>query len=201
LVNESDHDRPLLVFIGPSGSGKSTAVRALHHRGLIEVTPSWTTRPRRDDEANGTVEHRFVSDDTFSALEGGGGFLEVVRPFDLPYRYGLPRVEDPSGGRVAAIMVRAPLMPLVVRHFPRHLIYQVEDFYDRVKDRVLAADNTNDDAVASLGSRLAGYEDERRLGRELADRAFVNDAAPDVLVSAIADAINKDFRHVGVKDE
>src|SRR6476660_9759614 len=41
----------LLVFIGPSGSGKSTIVRTLVERRVVTVHPTWTTRPRRADEA------------------------------------------------------------------------------------------------------------------------------------------------------
>lgn len=179
----------VLVFIGPSGSGKSTVVRELHQRGLIEVTPSWTTRPRRDDELDGTLEHRFVTEEEFTDLEGTGFFLEVVRPFELPYRYGLPPVAPVSDGRVPAIMVRAPLMPLVVRHFPRRVTYQIEDSYDRARERVVRAGGS----VATLGTRLESFEDERRLGRTLAARSFVNDATVAELVEAVADAISRDF--------
>lgn len=177
------------MFIGPSGSGKSTVVRELHRGGLIAVTPSWTTRPRRSDERQGSVEHRFVPDHEFTNLEREGYFLEVVRPFGLPHRYGLPRVDPWPAGPVSSIMVRAPLMPLVARHFPHHLTYQIEDSYDRAKDRVVVAGGGG----AGLGTRLEGYEDERRLGRELANRVFVNCTTASELLSAIADAINQDF--------
>lgn len=181
---------PVLAFIGPSGSGKSTVVRALHRRGVIEVTPSWTTRPRRGDELDGAIEHRFVSEEAFSERESAGFFLEVVRPFGLPYRYGLPSIEPVPGGRVPAIMVRAPLMPLVVRHFPRHVTYQIEAPYDRARQRMVRTGGS----VAALGTRLESFEEERRLGRTLAARSFVNDATVADLVEAVADAISTDFR-------
>ena len=177
------------MFIGPSGAGKSTVVRALHRRRVIEVTPSWTTRPRRADEIDGTIEHRFISEAEFTSLERAGYFLEVVRPFGLPFRYGLPGVEPSVVGAVPAIMVRAPLVPLVVRHFPRHVIYQIEASHDRAKERLVRAR----DADAALGSRLEGFEEERRLGRAIASRCFVNDATVAELLEAVAGAITLDF--------
>ena len=176
----------MLVFIGPSGSGKSTVARELHRRGLIAVTPSWTTRPRRGDEVDGTIEHRFVTDTEFDRLEREGFFLEVVRPFGLGHRYGLPAVPPPEPGEVPAILARAPLMGLVVAHFPDHVVYQVEDSYERASARVLAGGS-------DLGSRLDDYEAERRLGREVADRVFVNRTSVADLVASVAAAIAEDF--------
>src|SRR5436305_590449 len=89
--------RPVVVFIGPSGSGKSTVVRELASRGLVTVHPTWTTRPRRADEQQGSLEHRFVSDGEFDELCRRGCFIETVRLFGLPYRYGLPPLAgDPA---------------------------------------------------------------------------------------------------------
>lgn len=185
----------LLVFIGPSGSGKSAVVRELHRRGVIEVTPSWTTRPRRDDELG--IEHRFVTEDEFTALVAAGFFLEVARPFGLPYRYGLPPVEGSCDGRVPAIMVRAPFIPLVVRHFPCHVTYQIEDSFDRAKDRVVVSGG----AAVELGTRLEGYEEERRLGHKLASRVFLNEASLPELIAAVAEAVGRDFAWRGVRGD
>lgn len=177
-------DERVLAFLGPSGSGKSTVVRALHRRGLIAVTPSWTTRPRRDDEVGGSVEHRFVDEEEFAERERAGFFLEVVRMFGLPYAYGLPAVDRPGDGRVPAIMVRAPLLALVERHFPGSLAYQIED--ERARDRL-------GDRPGELGTRVEGWDRERRLGRAAAHRVFVNAGSIDDVVDAVAGAIRKDF--------
>ena len=186
----------LLVVIGPSGSGKSTVVRELHRRRLVTITPSWTTRPRRPDELGRPVEphgcedHHFVSEDEFTALTAAGFFLEVVQPFGLPFRYGLPQIEDPGDGSVPAIIARAPIVPLVARHFPDHVVYQVEDAYDRARERILAG---RLESGPSLGTRLDGYEDERLSGRDLATRVFVNASSPADLVAAVIAAIEHDF--------
>jgi ribose 1,5-bisphosphokinase PhnN len=176
----------ILAVLGPSGSGKSTVVRELHRRGVIDVTPSWTTRPRRDDERHGSIEHRFVDEEEFSARQDAGYFLEVVRLFGLPYRYGLPAVEVPAEGVVPAIMVRAPLMPLVGRHFAGHVAYQIEDGYERARERLVRRGG-------DPGTRLDRFEQECRLGREAAHRIFVNEGSIVDLVEAVADAVGQDF--------
>ena len=173
-------------MLGPSGSGKSTVVRELHRRGVIDVTPSWTTRPRRDDELHGSIEHRFVDDEEFTTRQDAGYFLEVVQMFGLPFRYGLPAVEAPADGRVPAIMVRAPLMPLVDRHFPGHVAYHIEDDYQRAQERLVRR-------AGELGTRLDGFEEECRVGREAAHRIFVNEGSVGDLVDAVADAVDQDF--------
>ena len=186
----------LLVVVGPSGSGKSTVVRELHRRRLVTITPSWTTRPRRPDELGRPVEphgcedHHFVSDDEFRALAADGFFLEVVQPFGLPFRYALPQIEHPGDGSVPAIIARAPIVPLVARHFPDHVVYQVEDAYDRARERVLVG---RQEAASALGTRFDGYEAERRLGRDLAARVFLNETTPTALVAAVIAAIEHDF--------
>ena len=176
----------VLAVLGPSGSGKSTVVRELHHRGVIDVTPSWTTRPRRDDELDGSMEHRFVDEEEFTARHDAGYFLEVVQMFGLPYRYGLPAVGEPADGKVPAIIVRAPLMPLVGRHFPGYLAYQIEDGYQRAQQRLWLR-------AGELGTRLDCFEEECRLGREVAHRIFVNRGSVGDLVDAVADALGQDF--------
>src|SRR5438445_13789022 len=101
---------PVLVIIGPSACGKSSVVHHLHEPRLVTVCPTWTTRPRRDDEKNGSLEHRFVSDDAFDILCSRGFFLDTVAMFGLPHRYGLPPLAPPDDGRVNAVMLRAPLV-------------------------------------------------------------------------------------------
>ena len=179
----------VLVFVGPSGSGKSSVVRELHRRGVVAVTPSWTTRPRRPDEVGGSLEHRFVTEEEFAALEAAGFFLGTAALFGLPHRYGLPPVAAADGAAVPAILVRAPLLPLVGRHFPDRVVYQVEDSAARVRER-LAARGVSGPA---LGTRLTGYEQERDEGRRRADRVFVNAGTLADLVDEVAAAVAADF--------
>jgi len=180
---------PLLVVIGPSGAGKSTVVRALARAGVVDVNPSWTTRPPRPGEPARCVEHRFVTDPEFDALDRRGLFVETIRPFGLPYRYGLPAVRPPRAAAVPLLMLRAPHIPVLRRHYDRASVYQVEDTRDRVAARLAARHRD----PAEHGTRLRDYEVEVALGRKEARRVFVNDRDIAALVAAVRDAIAADF--------
>ena len=81
-------------------------------------------------------------------------------------------------------------MPLVARHLPDHVVYQVEDALDRARGRILAG---RLESGPSLGPRLDGYEDERLSGRGLATRVFVNESSPADLVAVVIAAVKHDF--------
>ncbi len=179
-------DYPLLVIIGPSGAGKSSIIQILVERSIVEVTPTWTTRPPRGNEP--ALEHRFVDSAAFDDLDKAGFFLEIVQPFDLEFRYGLPKVALISPKCVPTIMLRAPLVSRLPKYYANYRIYQIEDSEERVKQRLL-------DRQASghqLGTRLQAYDQEMKLGRQLADRIFVN-LNLETTADDIATAIAEDF--------
>jgi len=180
--------RPVLVVIGPSASGKSTAVRELHRRGVVRVHPTWTTRPRRPDETDGTVEHRFVTDALFDELEAAGFFLGTVTLPGLPYRYALPKVTLRDDGPIDTVMARAPFIDHFARYFPDRLVYEIEDTIERARARLV--DRGSDER--EIEARLAGHRSEVEAGRAIASRSFVNDGPLDVLVAAIAGALHAD---------
>lgn len=182
-------DTPLLVVIGPSGSGKSSAVQELSRRGLVDITPSWTTRPPRQGEISLCIEHRFVSEEEFSKQQEQGFFLEVVQLFNLPYRYGIPRLQQPKSQRVPLIMLRANLLSLLPKHYTNGIIYQIEDKLFKVEDRLRKRQADGE----QQGSRLQDYKKEVRLGKQLAHRVFTNDTDIGLLVDSIEAAIVKDF--------
>ncbi len=180
--------RQILVIIGPSGSGKSTVLRELHTRGLAEVTPSWTTRPPRTGEAEGSLEHVFVDEQEFDSRDRRGFFLKTVRMFKLPYRYGLPKLKIPPDGRIPVVMLRAPLVSLAREFYPNQTVYQIEGSLKQVRERL----NERSDADRQ-GSRLDDYRREIAAGRAVADRVFRNDSGLSRTVDAVADALEKDF--------
>src|SRR3954469_14447295 len=100
---------PPLAFIGPSGCGKTSLLKELLRRKLVMITPTWTDRPPRPGEA--VVEHQFVTAQEFTSKVETGLFLEVVQPFGLPFRYGMPQL-PPESDRVSVVMVRAPFVEL-----------------------------------------------------------------------------------------
>jgi guanylate kinase len=178
----------LLVIIGPSGVGKTSALRLLHDQGVVEVTPSWTTRPPREDETDGTLEHTFVDEATFTQKADEGYFLDTAQLFDLPYWYGLPRLKKPEGSRVATVMLQASLLPLMDKHYKNYTIYQIEDEERKITQRL----QEREAAGHSMGSRLDEYKQETAAGRERTDRVFTNDGTLEVLAGRIAEALIED---------
>ena len=180
--------RPVLVFIGPSASGKSSVVRELHEAGAITVHPTWTTRPRRIDEVEGSLEHRFVTPEEFDQLCARGFFLDTVMLFGLPYRYGLPAPVVSASGPIDAVMLRAPLIDRFAQVVPQHLVYQIEDSAERTRARLIARGCP----IAELVARIDDNRTEIDAGRHLADRVFVNDGSLTDLVAKIASALGAD---------
>jgi ribose 1,5-bisphosphokinase PhnN len=179
----------LLVIVGPSGAGRSEAVRRLVADGLIELTPTWTTRPPRREELASCVEHRFVSELEFERLERCGAFLATARLPGAPFRYALPPVRWPQDGRVAAVTLGAALVPRLRRLVADLTVYQVEDEHDRAVERLRELSGGG----AGPGSPLTDQEAEVALGRVVAQRIFVNCAGPAVLADVLGRAIRLDF--------
>lgn len=178
-------ERPLLVVIGPSASGKSGVVRELDRRGVIRVHPTWTTRPCRDDEADVSVEHRFVSDAVFEQLSSAGSFVDTVSLFGLAHRYGLPPITVSRAGPIDTVMLRAPLVARMAGLVPRCLVYQICDTGDRTGRRLVARGSP----AAEVAARVADNRCEETAGRLIADRVFVNDGPLAALVDAVAAAL------------
>jgi guanylate kinase len=175
-----------LLLIGPSACGKSTLVRALVAAGIVRLHPTWTTRPPRPGEVEGRCEHRFVDEAAFERLDADGFFLDSVRLFGLPHRYGLPPL-PPVGadGIVDTVMLRAPLVERFRQVVGDAVVYQVDAPGDAVRAR-LAARGASE---CELTARLADNEREAVLGRRLADRTFRNDGSLETLVAGVAHAL------------
>lgn len=184
-MNKNNKNPKVLFLIGPSGVGKSSVLIELNKRGVIELTPSWTTRSPRPEENQNTIEHEFVSDEEFLKLEKAGFFLEVLRLFNLPYRFGLPQIKQPSAGKVPALVLRTYLLPRMEKHYPGAITYALEDNFDRVNARL----QKRIDEGEPLGSRLVEYENEIMLGRNLAKKSFKNNST----IKNLADSIQKEF--------
>lgn len=184
-----DSKERILVVIGPSGSGKSSVIGELHDRGIVAVTPSWTTRPPRQEEAERSVEHVFVDSEEFGDKEREGYFLRTVALFGLPHKYGLPRIKRPSAGRIPTVMLRAPVMSMVPEFYPNTVVYQIEDTADRVRRRLAGRESRGE----RLGTRMADYRKEVDLGRDLAARTFVNSGSVTELADQVSRALEKDF--------
>jgi guanylate kinase len=177
---------PLVAVIGPSGCGKSSVVRELVRRHGAVVHPTWTTRPRRPDEGADCVEHRFVREETFDALEAAGFFIETATPFGLPWRYGLPAVSHGGPARLDLLMLRAPFVERMRRLLPISLVLQLEDDPARITDRLIRRGGSTEE----LEARLTDNQREVVLGRSVADCTLVNDSSiADLARRVVAEAM------------
>lgn len=181
-------DQKLLVIIGPSGSGKSQLLRTLAEQDVLELTPSWTTRPRRTKDEE-TLDHVFVSEHEFRELQDRNFFLETVTLFNMPFVYGLPRVAHTHETAVPTIILRSMILPLVYRHYNSVIVYQIEAPKTTAEERIRTRGGTDTDAQ----KRLAIYDQELQQGRKIADRIFVNDKNLHDLVKAVTRALREDF--------
>lgn len=84
----------LIVVSAPSGAGKTSLVRALVERDSnLEVSVSYTTRPRRPAEVDGR-DYRFVSQATFNGMARAGDLLEYATNFGFDYGTSQARVRE-----------------------------------------------------------------------------------------------------------
>ncbi len=179
----------LLVIIGPSAVGKTSVVKELQDREKVIVTPSWTTRPARKDETKRTIEHKFVTQDVFNIKKAKGYFLESVQLFKLPYWYGLPKILNPINKIIPVIMLRINLLTLLDKHYPNYIVYQIEDDFSKIKDRL----NNRKKYGQEIGTRIDDYQYEINEGRKVAKRVFKNTTTVNKLADEIDKALLKDF--------
>jgi len=177
----------LLCFIGPSGAGKSRVVNKLIDDNIIDLTPSWTTRPKRSHEAS-TKDHIFVSTEEFNFQKSEGIFLEVVKLFDMPYLYGLPKVAKNSSA-VPTVMLRSMVIPLLSKYYIYPVIYHIESTRNLTLKRL----NNRHKTEEEVNKRMAEYDQEVAIGRKIAQRIFINDDEFDKLYEQIKKSIRQDF--------
>lgn len=178
---------PILVIIGPSASGKSTIVRELAAQNIIEVTPSWTTRPKRSDDTDDN-EHMFCDEETFDEKLAKGYFIDTAEFFGLPYRYGLPVIYEPKNGLVPLIMLRVMVLELLAKHYTNITIYEIDTPKNDAKKRLEEREKSGIDN----GTRLSDFDKEVAKGRQIADRSFENTNVVQS-VKMITNAIAEDF--------
>lgn len=177
-----------LAIIGPSGCGKSTIIRQLVAKHIITITPTWTDRAKRPHEKS--IEHTFVNAKQLTRLINEQRFLEVVQPFGLPFRYGVPPLTAKQN-TVPVLMIRAQFVPLFKRYYPNGIIYQIEASYDFAKKSL------QDRSEEKPGSRLSNFEDERKSGRLLSDRFFINIPGKlEETIDEIIQALKQDFTYI-----
>jgi guanylate kinase len=160
----------LVIVSGPGGVGKGTVINRVRQLDPeIELSRSWTTRPRRPDDREDA--YVFVDRAAFQRRIAEGGFLEWTTYPGTGHLYGTPRLEEDSDRVVlleielnGALQVKAlyPETPLIFIVAP-----SLKEQEERLRGR--------GDDDASVMRRLDVGARERRLGEEIADHVVVND--------------------------
>ncbi|MGH9063058.1 MAG: guanylate kinase [Acidimicrobiales bacterium] len=159
-----------LIFVvsGPGGVGKGTLVdRLVDKVPHLWLSRSWTTRPRRDGEAEGA--YVFVDAETFRARVEAGGFLEWAR--FLGHLYGTPIPDAPAGDDVL-LEIDVQGARQVLAACPGAVAILV--VAPTAEDQAVRLRARGDDE-AHVESRLALGRDEEREARALASHVVVND--------------------------
>ncbi len=118
-----------------------------------------------------------------------GAILQCMPLFNLPYRYGLPRLDIASVGPVTVLMGRAHLLRYLRRHTEDYIVYQFEADPEVARKRLetRAADGSE------MGSRLELFSQEIELGRAAAKRVFRNDSSALELSRQVVEGLQKDY--------
>lgn len=178
--------KKILVFIGPSGVGKSAIVHELARRGHIRFYPTWTTRPPRDYEKQGALDHVFVTPDAFQSALEQNVFVGTAQPFGLSYQYGLPKI-DLADTDVPSVILRVPMLGQMRANYPDLLIYQVE------RNLAVVRNHLADRRRTGTAPRMENHELEVAAGREVAHRIIDNSGALDQVIEHITSCLMDDF--------
>ena len=80
----------IIIISSPSGAGKTTICKKLLTKiKNIEISVSYTTRPKRKNEKN-TKDYFFTDNKDFLKLKKKNYFIETAKVFD--YFYGTPKL-------------------------------------------------------------------------------------------------------------
>ncbi len=158
----------IIVVSGPGGVGKSTIVEELVQRDeRLWLSRSWTTRERRDGEAQDA--YKFVTHDQFRTHIADGGFLEWTE--FLGNLYGTPLPQAPEGKDIVLEIEVDGAQQVKKLHEEALLLFVLPPTREEQKARLVG----RGDAEQKVVQRLRKAEDEEPIGKALADYVLIND--------------------------
>ncbi len=158
----------VFVFIGASAVGKSASAEALCEAGIVEATPTWSTREPRPGERDTCYDHRFVTDKEFDRQSQEGGFIDQHALYGA--RYGLPFLQRPAPGKEPLVVLKPVFMPVFIEHYPHARIYQMEASPILLPGRMRARGQSEED----IKRRMSHHATEAAAARRFAHVIFTN---------------------------
>ncbi|HVX57641.1 MAG TPA: AAA family ATPase [Candidatus Saccharimonadales bacterium] len=178
-------DALVIVMIGASAVGKSSIAEALCENGMVEATPTWTTRSPRPGELDTSYDHHFVSDEAFDR-QNQGGFIDQHSLYG--YRYGVPFLSQPVAGKEALVVLKPVFMPVFLEHYPAARVYQVEASPEVLRERM----QTRGQSAADIERRMQEHGSETAAAHQFAHVIFDNNGLLAETVERVAAQIRSD---------
>lgn len=168
-----------VVLAAPSGTGKTTIARALVEDSEEFVfSVSATTRPARQDEAEG-VDYHFVSEPEFRAMIDAGELVEWAEVHG--HLYGTPRgpleAEAESGRHVVMDIDVKGALQIRERVESAVLVFVFPPSADTLVDRLKGRGTEGDDVLIRRLRNAQGELDQARAF----DYVVVNESLPEAV--------------------
>lgn len=158
------------MLSGPGGVGKGTVVgRLVEMEPSVWLSRSWTTRPRRDGEADDA--YVFCDEEQFMRRVDAGGFVEWTRFAGNGHLYGTPTLDAPDGRDVVLEIELDGARQVKQRHPEAVVVLVVAPSREDQEARLRA----RGDDEESVARRVAVGVEEEAAGRLMADHVVVND--------------------------
>lgn len=157
----------IFVLFGPGGAGKGTiAARLVEEVPDLQLSRSWTTRPRRPGEPE--EAYVFVDRDAFEARARAGEFFEWAE--FLGNLYGTPQLDTDAPGDVLLEIDLQGARQVREERADATLVLLAPPSIDAQRERL----QSRGDDRNHIAERLAAGAEEVRAGREIADAVVVN---------------------------
>lgn len=165
----------LVIISGPSGVGKSTICAKLCEQLPAEFSVSYTTRPIRPNETDGS-SYRFVSQVEFDRLQSSGGMLESAHVYGHSYGTPLEPVQRAlAEGRAIVLEIDIHGTQQVRQRYPSaRTFFLLPPNPDEQRRRI---EGRRTDGAQTIAERLKLADGEIRFASESGcyDRFIVND--------------------------
>lgn len=179
----------VIAIVGQIASGKTTLAKFLETRGFERIV-TYTTRPKRDGENDGSDYH-FLSADKFEERSKRGYFAEETS-YEAKFgfvRYGTSKesLETPDSEKKVIVLNPTGVMTLKDAGYDVSVVY-----LDMPQEVLMRRALARGDSPSEIGRRIA---DDTRIFRRLENSAASGDyidlrvESPELLSNQIADWI------------